>query len=384
MAAMNAATRIDAWLARNGVWFMPATLGAFAVLMLATVLLERGRIDEAPAVVLPHRSVATAARRGTPVPPADTARDEVPTLPSAISSREGQVEVCSVGWTGVDAAGGAALDAVADAPAVAGQRREIVRLLGASGDTFGRASQLLLASSAAASSAGPRTPLQRLVEQATATSDPRVYAMAFRRCQAVTAGTDDAPMCRSLSASQWSRLDDGNALPWLYVLDEAMRRGDSAARDDALFRIARARRMDRRAYAVAAAVADVAGRDDAALVAAWTLGLDAIGLDAAAIPFSPLTDACRDATLASGDRRETCGDVADLLLERSDSLDAWVAGAVIARSLGRDTRSIDETTQRATDALSATGVRAYDCQHLRRELARWQSGAAVGQMAALR
>ncbi len=376
---MSVATRIDAWLARNGVWFMPAALGAFAVLMLATVLLERGRIDEAPAIVLPHRSVE-AARRGTPVPPADTVGDEVPTLPSAMRSRDGQVEVCGVGWTGVDATGAAALDAVAGAPAVAVQRREIVRQLGASGDGFGRASQLLLASSSDASG----TPLRRLVEQATTTSDPRVYAMAFRRCQALMVGTDDAPTCHSLSAPQWSRLDDGNALPWLYVLEEALRRSDSAARDDALFRIARARRMDRRAYAIAAAVADVAGRGDAALVAAWTLGLDAIGIDAAAIPFSPLTDACRDATLASGDRRETCGDVADLLLERSDSLDAWVAGAAIARSLGRDTRSIDETTQRAADALVATGGDAYDCRHLRRELARWQSDAAVGQRAALR
>ena len=121
---------------------------------------------------------------------------------------------------------------------------------------------------------------ERLAQQAQTTGDPRIYALAFREC---LKGVDDeaAPACQALSARQWARLDGGNAMPWVYVLGEAVARGDTVARDEALFQIAAAPRIEERPYAVARAILDHVEGDGAGLVAADELVAQALGMAAA-------------------------------------------------------------------------------------------------------
>ncbi|MDE2297664.1 MAG: hypothetical protein KGK18_05815, partial [Burkholderiales bacterium] len=78
-----------------------------------------------------------------------------------------------------------------------------------------------------------------LAQMAVSSTDPGVYALAFRAC-----GVDGEGACRMLSAEQWARLDPGNAAPWLYVLSAAHRRNDLALQNEALHQIATAQRSD--------------------------------------------------------------------------------------------------------------------------------------------
>lgn len=377
---MNAGARVDAWLLRNGVWVLP---GALVVTAIAMGVAARWSVaaggDGVPMSVLPHAGVdssALAARIGSPVPPVDADRSFDRTVPMP---RDGQVEVCGLGWLAATADGAPDAD-LAATPAISAARRQLVDSLASRGDAFVHAAVAGFAFDREPVSREPA--LRQLARLASTGSDPRVYALAWRSCrQAPEAGGD----CALLDLAQWSRLDDGNALPWLHALEAASKRGDTGARDDALFRIASARRSDERPFAIPAAIADLAATDAAGVLAAWTLGVDAIGAASAQpAPFAAVVASCRGTALMEPGRMPTCGAIAELLVERSDSHAAFIAGIEIARQLGRDAASLDLAAREVSLGMAEATVPAYDCARLGRDLARWQGGAAIGQVAMLR
>jgi len=378
MTPMSFGARVDAWLLRNGVWMLPGVLVLLAVAMAVTARLSISEVDPVRMAVLPHN--AAPIRIGSPVPPAQSAAPAESTERlSGTASREGQVEVCGFGWLPVAPDGSPDAD-LAALPAVSAARRQLVEALTARGDDF--------VLSAAAGFAFDREPVTRhaellqLARKAGTSRDPRLYALAWRACRSASQAGGD---CALLGIEQWLRLDEGNAVPWLHALDVAVRRGDAPAQAEALRGIAAARRSDERPFALPAAIADLAGTDATGVLAAWTLGVDAIGAASAQpAPFAAAVASCRDAALAEAGRPQACEAIADLLIDRSDSHAAFVAGSEVARQLGRDAARLDIASREVSLGMAEALAPAYDCARLSRDLARWQGGAAMGQVVMLR
>lgn len=404
--------RVDGWLVRHMAWLAPAVLLAVVASAAATIVWQRTAASATDDRVTLSAAAGEGGtlRGGTPVPPAETLSAPLPALSPPAAAGTLQVAVCAVGWVDARGADGAPdLAAIASAPAVAAAQRSLRQTLAAAapagngvprpaadGDDGPRALALAVEARAMPSPSPPPSPssaspdpLQALAVLATTTRDARTYALAWRAC---AAAEPQAPACASLGIAQWARLDDGNALPWAYALVEAADGRDpasTAARDEALFRIASARRAEERPFAAAAALADIAGRGDLDVLAAWTLGQAVLppGLSALpsasakpsrAAPWPAVQQACQG---AGGERARSCRQIAELLLGQGDTLLAHRTGLALARGAGLDVAAQEAIADRAEAARAAAATGAWDCARMRADLSRWQAGAAAGEPA---
>jgi hypothetical protein len=117
---------------------------------------------------------------------------------------------------------------------------------------------------------------EALVQMATTTRDPQVYALAFNLCEA----TPNDASCQRLSAEQWARLEPSNAAPWLFVLARAGQRRDAAMQNEALHRIATSARSDQHFFALTGLVLAHTPSDEASMSAQLTLAVEMIGIAA--------------------------------------------------------------------------------------------------------
>ena len=351
---------------------------ALAVLAAIGVAIGTALTDDDPAPLSP---VAAAV-----VPmPAPMAANELPVHvadnppPAQTSHGEDEVEVCGVGWVAAAPTGTPDEATLLAAPGIAPARRDIGASLSASSDEFGRAVALWVGAIDDPSLEARRNLLAR---EATATSDPRVYALAFRYCLGKT-GADGA--CAMLTAEQWARLDPGNAMPWLYALDAAVSRHDTAARDEAIYQISVAPRIEDRMFAAPAAIVNHAPDDDRSALAAWTLAVQVLGMSAAqTMPLQTLMQSCGRADLADANRRQVCSAIADLLTHRSDSFLLQTIGGGLGRRLGNDAEALDKSRTEVNALLMATISTSLACADVRRELQRFQRGVQIGELGAMR
>lgn len=246
------------------------------------------------------------------------------------------------------------------------------------------------ASTIALSSLQPNPALGAVVKEASTTGDARLYALAITTCR--TTAIDG---CVALSAAQWIRLDPGNATPWLFMLNDAARRGDVAGVDDALFHMARSSRFDSRFHTPTSVVADHADTStDAGVSAAMTMILKAVGIQVLASwpSFQAATTACNAPAIAAAnaDRHQICDQIAELFSEHSDTLIATTIGSSMGRRLGwsddrvdaiRGVRvAADDAWQEgsATETASSPSS-AFGCNTLRTQMARMQRTAELGE-----
>ena len=271
----------------------------------------------------------------------------------------------------------------ANDPAIVAAERRIDAALRASPDPFARAVAAWLDADHVTPSFRERQ--ERLAQQAQTTGDARIYALAFRECMK---GVDDeaAPACQALSARQWARLDGGNAMPWVYVLGEAVARGDTVARDEALFQIAAAPRIEERPYAVARAILDHVEGDGAGLVAADELVAQALGMAAAQkLPLYALLSACRAGAREDANVEQLCVEASDLLVNRSDTLAIRRIGGAIELALDDDTTRHDRLKDEAARLGTPPSLHeAAGCASLRDAHAFFRRAGEVGEVAALR
>jgi len=337
-------------------------------------------------------------------------------LPPTAASGTELIEVCGVGWVPPDASGAADRAAVgADNDVLASQRALLEALRrrdGEVGDAMATVLELqgagrenasgtplqalrrcgaATAASSSAECAGrdddvqrAATLVERLAKLATASSEPRVYALAMQQCQ----WTKGQGSCALLNDDQWARVDDGNALPWLYILQRARDRKDAAQVEEALYRIGTATRYETDLFAVAGKVADRAGAGDVDVVAALLVGVDAVG--AAALrsdPFTGLIEVCKGPSLADANRRQACEHAAETLTEHSDSVMAVLIGAAIGRRLGWPADRVDKL--RGLQLAAAAEVNAASpgfvelpgsCASARRILASFSRKAREGEV----
>jgi len=285
------------------------------------------------------------------------------------------IEVCGVGWVPPDASGAVDRGAVAgDRDVLASQRTllaamrrddgevgdamaTVLGLQGAGRDNpSGTPLQALLHCSASsavpASSASSGLPacagrdedrqraatlVEHLAKLASATREPRVYALAMQQCQSAKGQGS----CALLNLDQWARVDDGNGLPWLHILERARVRNDRAQIDEALHHIGAAARFEGATYAIAGRVADHAGAGDVDGIAALLVAVDAVHIAARIEPYDALNTVCKGASLSDANRRQECEHAAQTLAERSDLPLAVLNGAELGRRLGWPTERVD-------------------------------------------
>lgn len=230
----------------------------------------------------------------------------------------------------------------------------------------------------------PSARLEALVQQATTTTDPRVYALAFGDC---TGGRRLPGPCAALNARQWAMLDAGNAMPWLYLFSDAVQAHDVSAQQEAMAHMAAATRFDDGAQAPAGAVAARVPDGDANLSAGYDLVLQASGMSAAnTSAVRPLMDACRDKAGGDVNRAQQCEAVADAMFERSDSMVLRLMGAALYyRATGDPSRRDVARGERAVFASHWSPATGFsECQAARDGLRSALRNAAIGEVEAAR
>jgi hypothetical protein len=297
------------------------------------------------------------------------------------------VEVCGVGWVEANADGTLVdPDRVTEDPAIVDAARAIVAELRASADEFERAIGLVL------DDAADRGWPEQIAQEAITTADPRIYAFAYGACGAAQSEGN----CSRLSAEQWARLDEGNALPWLFVLADAASRREREAVDEALYRIASSRRVEERGHDIAAPIVARAGTSDPQLMAATLLAVRAVGVAAAlrAPDLGQLTAfACSPAALADNNRRQLCDGAAVTLAERSNTAMTAAIGSSLGRGVGWSLERVVAARLpliALTDAVAggrgagAGTAAAANCDALRNDMASLGRVARLGETEVVR
>jgi hypothetical protein len=94
---------------------------------------------------------------------------------------------------------------------------------------------------------------------------------------------------------------------------------------------------------------------------------------------------CAESTLADGDRRQTCGDLAEVLAGKSATVLEQAAGAAIGKRVGWSEARL-EALKKERDAYAAAdpagGAEALSCDWARRQLAHARAVAQGGELAA--
>ena len=272
--------------------------------------------------------------------------------------------------SGIDAEDAAARAAFMQRPEVASLVKGIRHIddsLRTSADPFARAVALWLNVPRAddASEGIPDDERQReLATMAASTTDPRIYALAFRTC-----GVSGEAACRALSARRWAVLDPDNAVPWLFLLNDAERAHDVSGQQEAWFHIAAAARFDERFFEQLQPILAAAGDLPDDQRAADALSVMGIGMAAAqTIDFGPLLQGCRGQALADANRAQLCTRAADLLFEHSDAPFARQLGAIITKRLTGDNRRNEQVAEETQFMIANNPVAPQGCAELRSQL----------------
>lgn len=300
-----------------------------------------------------------------------------------------EIEVCGGAWVRVQADGvldQADLDRATRLPQA---RARIVAAMRVDASDLSQVAALWLTMMSAGAD-GDRA-LDALVRKAVSSSDPKAYALAFNSCGGDRRSTGACPM---LSAAQWARLDPGNLSPWLAMLAEAKARKDRAAEDEALHRMATARRSELGTFLLPGLVVNAAPDDDASVLAAWAMADEMIGTAAAwGMPgYQHLTDACKGVALRDANRRQTCAAIAEVLSEHADTVLERRFGTRIGAHVGWSAERVDRVrgehaayeASLSAAAPFADGQRGLSCSRLRRDLDHLRRLARLGETGVLR
>jgi hypothetical protein len=227
-----------------------------------------------------------------------------------------------------------------------------------------------------------RTPTGRvdaLVQQANASSDPRVYMLAFRACRVAASAPAS---CATLSSHRWAELDPGNGVPWIYALEQARAANDAVGQEEALTSLASTTRFNDGRFLAPAAVAARVPDNDADLAATGDLATEAMLKTFGDItPVAVLLDACKGNAGGDAGRARQCQGISDTMFDHTDSvLLRAMAGALQARTTGDNTKrdlARAERDQAAKAWSPATGF--SECAALRDTLKSMRRKGEIGE-----
>ncbi len=253
--------------------------------------------------------------------------------------------------------------------------------LRASGDPLDRATADLVNAGDLRTEAGAD---QAVVQQAAASSDPRVVSLGHAVCERAPALAG----CAALTSERWAQVDAGNGMPWVELLGQAQARGDAAGVRDAMAHLASSTRFDMHLYSVPGAVARHLPEDSGDLAAGSEFASRAMARIAAmAIPaFKPLIDVCRNEAGGDAARAQQCRAISDTMYAHSDSLISYsLSGVVMQQTTGDGSRRELIRAERAVFQAHwspATGL--SPCGIVRDQLHKLARNAEVGEVEALR
>jgi hypothetical protein len=343
-------------------------------------------------VELRSPGVAQLPDRRTVTSPVSPSASAVPPI-AANSSQADEIQVCGGAWLKLNTDGRVGEPEANDFEqrSVEATRLPTLKAMESSPDERTRAAvQLLQMADTETQSAGAhRDALARLARDST---DPQVYAWAYRACSAGASAPEGA--CQLINAEQWARLDPSNGVPWLVIAGDAETRHDASGLDDAMFHMASAERQDTGRGALPATVLDHIPAGEEFLLGARGLEMEAIGIDAAgSMPYMTIMRYCATDNLADANRRQTCERVAELLVERSTTLIDLGIGA----SVGKRFLDWPEDQNRALEDRRAALFGAFprelpdtnaellmSCTRIRRELSRVRDVGKYGEIDSLR
>jgi len=175
-----------------------------------------------------------------------------------------------------------------------------------------------------------------LIRLAMTTSDADAYALAVSSCREVNKpGKSESGECALVSYAQWARIEPDNAVPWLYLAAEAVRRRDASGLDAALYRASQAQYSDRHQDLIPALVAS---DEMTALpppiqvdLTIMLLGIQATSPAPGLFLFLPY---CGLDGPIDANRTQICGDLAAMLIERGRSEIDGHFGTRIGEQLG--------------------------------------------------
>ncbi len=231
-----------------------------------------------------------------------------------------------------------------------------------------------------------------LVQDAVASSDPRIYALAFEVCnglgaQQVSGAAQIAGFgsCTQLNVQEWARRDPGNALPWIDALQRADTAGDQAAQREAMQQMASSSRFEAYFGAAPAAVARLPVESDADLYAQANLAMQATVLYRNP-PYQSLTARCRDKAGGDMDRAAACEAVGDVLFNHSDTMLARAIGGSIHRLATGDPSRLDQAhrEQRAFAEHWQPATGFSPCEDERHMLKLFVRIGAIGELAMMK
>ncbi len=240
--------------------------------------------------------------------------------------------------------------------------------------------------------------LATVVQDAVGSDDPRLYELAFSTCDGAPTSAQVATgfrgvavvsdagksVCGRLDPRQWAGHDPGNAAPWLYALEQADARRDKAAQREALQHLAAASRFDVRLGAASAAVARQ--RLAEADLAGQTALAAGIARAEALPPFAGVMARCRNIAGGDAEMAATCGRIAALLFDRSDTSMGLLMGGSLHRLISGDASWLDRAHRELRDAsrLQADATETASCKMERQMLRRYVRVGEVGELRALR
>ena len=233
---------------------------------------------------------------------------------------------------------------------------------------------------------GYRDALARLAAQS---SDPQVYALAYYACARVADKPTDAGQCAQISARQWAHLDPSNALPWIYLANEAVANKQAPIAEEALFRASRAQVSDAHWSALSglldSPVFQAAPQDvqDATLITAMGVA------SAFSIPQYQVTmNYCSTDALKDQNRSQVCDALGTVMAERADNAISVSLGMRIGERLGWSAERLHvlANTKDALFQLARENSPAMldDCQALAKTRAWTGAMLRYGEMEAFR
>jgi len=223
--------------------------------------------------------------------------------------------------------------------------------------------------------------LRVLAGMARTTTDPRLYALAYRACRATPARDG----CQALSLRRWMALDAGNATPWVYALQDAVATGDVSGQEEALFHLAASDRAEDRFDTPIGPLVDAAGSDGAEPAAAHALAVEAVGLSAAQASYEfTLSRLCRESAPTDANRRQLCLAAARVFADRSDTTLGRALGVSLEARLTGDRTRLDRLRARPADPAFKALDAPTTCAQLRQNLKVWRRLAEVGEIGLLR
>jgi hypothetical protein len=231
---------------------------------------------------------------------------------------------------------------------------------------------------------------EALARLAVNSSDPQVYAWAYRSCARVS--RQAASSCQLVNALQWARLDPENAVPWLAVAQEAKARKDPVAVDDAMFHVGAATIHDPGWGRVAGQMIEAAPRADENAAGTWLAALSAMEHEAALeLPsFGEVSTYCDARVLGNANRRDTCDKLAAVLVDRSTILLGRSMGIDLAKRLDWPAPRLAaaELERDAANALALRDAPQFGdpttCAHVRSDLSRLVDNARLGEVEAVK